>query len=170
MAFLSIPNIFCWAAPAVPSRCSTPSAYHFLQLSIRNQYSLQLKPSCRINLSTLCTSYEVGAGFLAEEFGAPNERLENHGPENGNLDSSQYEVLLKGGEQVTSVLEEMAKLLEDMNMDEASEEVAVQLAAQGVIGRRVDEMESGFLMALDYMIQTAEKDHDDKLSAIDGEA
>ncbi|KAL0459040.1 UNVERIFIED_CONTAM: protein PEP-RELATED DEVELOPMENT ARRESTED 1, chloroplastic [Sesamum latifolium] len=77
-------------------------------------------------------------------------------------DAAQYEALLKGGEQVTSVLEEMAKLLEDMNMDEASEEVAVQLAAQGVIGKRVDQMESGFMMALDYMIQLAEKDQDDK--------
>lgn len=53
--------------------------------------------------------------------------------------------------------------LEDMNMDEASEEVAVELAAQGVIGKRVDEMESGFMMALDYMIQLAEKDQDDKV-------
>ena len=53
--------------------------------------------------------------------------------------------------------------LEDMNMDEASEEVAVQLAAQGVIGKRVDEMESGFIMALDYMIELAEKDQDDKV-------
>lgn len=48
-------------------------------------------------------------------------------------------------------------------MDEASEEVAVQLAAQGVIGKRVDQMESGFMMALDYMIQLAEKDEDDKV-------
>lgn len=55
------------------------------------------------------------------------------------------------------------KQLEDMKMDEASEEVAVQLAAQGVIGKRVDEMESGFMMALDYMIQTADKDRDDKV-------
>jgi thiamine pyrophosphokinase len=48
-------------------------------------------------------------------------------------------------------------------MDEASEEVAVELAAQGVIGKRVDQMESGFMMALDYMIQLAEKDQDDKV-------
>ncbi|KAL3828956.1 hypothetical protein ACJIZ3_017758 [Penstemon smallii] len=53
-----------------------------------------------------------------------------------------------------------------MNMDEASEEVAVQLAAQGVIGKRVDQMESGFMMALDYMIQLAEKDNDDKRKSL----
>ncbi|XP_042044854.1 protein PEP-RELATED DEVELOPMENT ARRESTED 1, chloroplastic-like [Salvia splendens] len=81
-------------------------------------------------------------------------------------DASQYQALLKGGEQVTSVLEEMIKLLEDMNMDEASEEVAVQLAAQGVIGKRVDQMESGFMMALDYMIQLAARDEDDKRKSL----
>ncbi|KAH0637994.1 hypothetical protein KY290_036848 [Solanum tuberosum] len=166
MAFLSIPIIFCGAAPAILSRYSTPSPCYFLQLEIPNQYSLQLKPSSRLNLSALCTSYEVGAGFLAEEFGAQNGRMENSGPEIGDFDTSQYQVLLKGGEQVTSVLEEMAKLLEDMKMDEASEEVAVQLAAQGVIGKRVDEMESGFMMALDYMIQTADKDQDDKRKSL----
>lgn len=82
------------------------------------------------------------------------------------MDNPQYEAILKGGDQVTSVLEEMAKLLEDMNMDEASEEVAVHLAAQGVIGKRVDEMEPGFMMALDYMIQIAEKDQDDKRKSL----
>ncbi|XP_031474884.1 protein PEP-RELATED DEVELOPMENT ARRESTED 1, chloroplastic isoform X2 [Nymphaea colorata] len=56
--------------------------------------------------------------------------------------------------------------LEDMDMDEKSEEVAVELAAQGVIGQRVDQMEPGFLMALDYMIQTAEKDNDDQRKSI----
>ncbi|KAL1536460.1 hypothetical protein AAHA92_29109 [Salvia divinorum] len=50
-----------------------------------------------------------------------------------------------------------------MNMDEASEEVAVQLAAQGVIGKRVDQMESGFMMALDDMIQLAARNEDDKV-------
>lgn len=48
-------------------------------------------------------------------------------------------------------------------MDDASEEIAVRLTAQGVIGKRVDEMESGFMMALDYMIQIAEKDQDEKV-------
>lgn len=76
------------------------------------------------------------------------------------------EAIIRGGEQVTSVLEEMIKLLEDMEMDEASELVAVEIAAQGVIGKRVDEMESGFVMSLDYMIRLAEKDNDDKRKSI----
>ncbi|XP_052170695.1 protein PEP-RELATED DEVELOPMENT ARRESTED 1, chloroplastic isoform X3 [Diospyros lotus] len=53
-----------------------------------------------------------------------------------------------------------------MNMDEASEKLAVELAAQGVIGKRVDEMESGFMMALDYMIQLAENDQDNKRKSL----
>lgn len=52
-----------------------------------------------------------------------------------------------------------------MKMNEASENVAVELAAQGVIGKRVDEMESGFMMALDYMIQLADRDQDDKVKS-----
>ena len=48
-------------------------------------------------------------------------------------------------------------------MDGAFEPVAVELVAQGVIGKRVDEMESGFLMALDYMTQLAQKDADDEV-------
>ena len=48
-------------------------------------------------------------------------------------------------------------------MDEESEELAVLIAAQGVIGKRVDQMESGFMMALDYMINLAEKDDDEKV-------
>ncbi|CAA2980712.1 Hypothetical predicted protein [Olea europaea subsp. europaea] len=81
--------------------------------------------------------------FFAQDGGATNRRGE---PENPKLDAAHYEAMLR----------------EDMNMDEASEEVAVQLAAQGVIGKKVDQMESGFMMALDYMIQIAEKDQDDK--------
>ena len=48
-------------------------------------------------------------------------------------------------------------------MDGAFEPVAVELVAQGVIGKRVDDMESGFLMELDYMIQLAQKDADDEV-------
>ncbi|GJT52358.1 protein PEP-related development arrested 1, chloroplastic, partial [Tanacetum coccineum] len=46
------------------------------------------------------------------------------------------------------------------------EELAVLLAAQGVIGKRVDQMEAGFMMALDYMIQLAEKDDDEKRKSL----
>ncbi|KAK1266816.1 hypothetical protein QJS04_geneDACA002570 [Acorus gramineus] len=105
-----------------------------------------------------CSSYEVGGGFPSiKEF---NDNGED------SWDSSKYEALLRGGEQVTSVLQEMLELLKDMDLDEASEAAAVELAAQGVIGKRVDEMESGFMLALDYMIQLADKDNDDQRKSL----
>ncbi|KAI3678651.1 hypothetical protein L6452_37952 [Arctium lappa] len=121
------------------------------------------------NLSVLRASYEVGGGYTQEELDAREKgrsKQQDAGDPSTTWGTSQYEVLLKGGEQVTSVLEEMANLLEDDQMDEESEELAVLLAAQGVIGKRVDEMESGFMMALDYMIQLAEKDQDDKRKSL----
>jgi hypothetical protein len=54
--------------------------------------------------------------------------------------------------------------MEGMEMDGEFAAVAVEIVAQGVIGNRVDEMESGFLMALDYMIQLAQKDGDDEVA------
>lgn len=50
-----------------------------------------------------------------------------------------------------------------MDLDEDSERVAMEIAAQGVIGKRVDEMEPGFMTAIEYMIQMAEKDNDDQV-------
>lgn len=114
----------------------------------------------------MSSSYEVGGGYPDEELERTYKTQTQQLQGSQNLDSSQYDALLKGGDQVISVLEEIITLLEDMNMDEASEEVAVELAAQGVIGKRVDEMESGFMMALDYMIQVAEKDQDDKRKSL----
>ncbi|XP_021816468.1 protein PEP-RELATED DEVELOPMENT ARRESTED 1, chloroplastic [Prunus avium] len=113
-----------------------------------------------------CGTYEVGGGYPDEELGGQEKSRTTQEHGNSKLDTAQYEALLKGGDQVTSVLEEMITLLEDMNMDEASEEVAVEIAAQGVLGKRVDEMESGFMMALDYMIQLAENDQDDKRKSL----
>lgn len=51
----------------------------------------------------------------------------------------------------------------EVDMDKDAEPVALELVAQGVIGKRVDEMESGFMMALDYMINQAKKDNDDQV-------
>ncbi|XP_037496076.1 protein PEP-RELATED DEVELOPMENT ARRESTED 1, chloroplastic isoform X2 [Jatropha curcas] len=137
----------------------SPSSFH------HSQWQLQ-QPRKDKQFVVCCASYEVGGGYLDEELGAQDTRGRTEEEWNEKMDSSQYEALLKGGEQVTSVLQEMIALLEDMDMDEASEKVAVELAAQGVIGKRVDEMESSFMMALDYMIQIAEKDQDDKRKSL----
>ncbi|KAF7057037.1 hypothetical protein CFC21_064376 [Triticum aestivum] len=88
------------------------------------------------------------------------------GDDPAKWDPAECDALLRGGEQVASVLQEMLTLMEDMEMDGAFAPVAVELVAQGVIGNRVDEMESGFLMALDYMIQLAQKDGDDERNSL----
>ncbi|KAJ8748214.1 hypothetical protein K2173_000622 [Erythroxylum novogranatense] len=130
--------------------------------SLLSQCQFQLKqPNKQRQYLAFCTSYEVGGDYLNEKLGVEDGRTRTEQEWNDKPDNSRNEALLKGGEQVTSVLQEMITLLQDMDMDETSEKVAVELAAQGVIGKRVDEMESGFMMALDYMIQMAEKDQDD---------
>ncbi|ESQ32462.1 hypothetical protein EUTSA_v10004357mg [Eutrema salsugineum] len=144
--------------PLIPS---TIGAFPFSFCSFRPKQTQKLK-----SLVQFCAPYEVGGGYSDEEL---FERYGTHQSKTNvedKLDASEYEALLKGGEQVTSVLEEMITLLQDMKMNEASENVAVELAAQGVIGKRVDEMESGFMMALDYMIQLADKDQDDKRKSL----
>ncbi|XP_062187289.1 protein PEP-RELATED DEVELOPMENT ARRESTED 1 homolog, chloroplastic-like isoform X1 [Phragmites australis] len=88
------------------------------------------------------------------------------GDDPSKWDPAECDALLRGGEQVASVLQEMLTLMEDIETDGAFEPVAVELVAQGVIGKRVDEMESGFLMALDYMIQLAQKDADDERKSL----
>ncbi|VVA30635.1 PREDICTED: PEP-RELATED DEVELOPMENT ARRESTED 1 chloroplastic [Prunus dulcis] len=104
-----------------------------------------------------CGTYEVGGGYPDEELGGQEKSRTTQEQGNSKLDTAQYEALIKA----VYYLE-----LEDMNMDEASEEVAVEIAAQGVLGKRVDEMESGFMLALDYMIQLAENDQDDKRKSL----
>ncbi|KAI7754860.1 hypothetical protein M8C21_014395 [Ambrosia artemisiifolia] len=153
--------------PILSSIISLPPPPYFHYTTTQKPPSLSL-PNKR-NPLIIRSSYEVGGGYTQEELEAREKgstRPQEPKDESTTWSTEQYQALLKGGEQVTSVLEEMANLLEDDQMDEESEELAVLLAAQGVIGKRVDEMESGFMMALDYMIQLAEKDEDDKRKAL----
>ncbi|XP_071738059.1 protein PEP-RELATED DEVELOPMENT ARRESTED 1, chloroplastic [Rutidosis leptorrhynchoides] len=148
-----------------------PQSLHFTTTQKPSSITLTKKR----NFYVVRASYEVGGGYTQQELearqiGSNNYKQQQPRQQETEDENSwspeQYEALLKGGEQVTSVLEEMANLLEDDQMDEESEELAVLLAAQGVIGKRVDQMESGFMMALDYMIQLAERDDDDKRKSL----
>ncbi|CAA7058916.1 unnamed protein product [Microthlaspi erraticum] len=157
LRFSSSPSPWRRESPIPSIICSFP----FSSRSFRPKQTQKSK-----RLVQFCAPYEVGGGYSDEEL---FERYGTHQSKTNvddKLSESQYEALLKGGEQVTSVLEEMITLLQDMKMNEASENVAVELAAQGVIGKRVDEMESGFMMALDYMIQLADKDQDEKRKSL----
>ncbi|XP_058103208.1 protein PEP-RELATED DEVELOPMENT ARRESTED 1, chloroplastic [Magnolia sinica] len=144
--------------------------HHHHQLKQHRLVAKKEKEEEQRSVAFCSSSYEVGGGFTdGEDFATAASALgrfyeEEEGEE--KWESSRYEALLKGGEQVASLLQEMVDLLEDMNMDETSEAAAVELVAQGVIGKRVDQMESGFMMALDYMIQLAEKDNDDQRKSL----
>ncbi|CAA0805972.1 Unknown protein [Striga hermonthica] len=159
------------ASPAVPFSSFTSTSLLKptpLLLLTRSYPRFHFKhfPSNRAEFRPLYVPHVATAdGFPMDEFFADGS-VDTKGAGEEKWSAAEYEALLKGGEQVTSVLQEMVKLLEDMNMDEALEEVAVHLAAQGVIGKRVDQMESGFMMALDYMIQLAVKDEDEKRKSL----
>lgn len=43
-------------------------------------------------------------------------------------------------------------------MGSEAEEIAVEMAATGAVGQRLEKLDESFLMALDYMIQQAERD------------
>ncbi|XP_004498491.1 protein PEP-RELATED DEVELOPMENT ARRESTED 1, chloroplastic [Cicer arietinum] len=153
----------------IPTQCY-PNFFHSYFPNLNSSYQRYLKlnklkeKEKKNRLIVLSdTSYEVGGGFPVDELLNRNERESS---DNNSDTSAQREALLKGGDQVISVMQEMITLLEDMDMDEESEKIAVELAAQGVIGKRVDQMENDFMMALDYMIQLAEQDHDDKRKSL----
>lgn len=82
--------------------CSFP----FPSRSFRPKQTQKLK-----RLVQFCAPYEVGGGYSDEEL---FERYGTHQSKTNvdeKLDESEYEALLKGGEQVTSVLEEMITLV-----------------------------------------------------------
>lgn len=141
--FPTIP--FCSYSTRFPIR----SVHH---IPLLNKPSLKYLPSIRKNKQSSSVHYTP---LTTSDIMGSSER----GP-------SENEAIIRGGEQVISVLQEMITLLEDMELDAQSEAAAIELAAHGVIGKRVDEMQPGFMMALDYMIQTADKDNDDQRKSL----
>ncbi|KAB2636647.1 hypothetical protein D8674_027181 [Pyrus ussuriensis x Pyrus communis] len=147
--------------PAAQSVSPAILSPHFLSLpsfpshhSKLPQSQLQPKqPNKKMQRHTLrwwCGSCEVGGGYPDDGLGVKGKNGTVREQGSSKLEPAQYEALLKG----------LFKL-EDMNVDDASEEVAVEIAAQGVLRKRVDEMEASFMMALDYMMQLADSDQDD---------
>lgn len=93
-------NLFPQCFPTATS--SQPC--HFQRLQLR-------QPKRRTQRFVSSTSYEVGGGYPEEELDVEdrNGRPQQRG--NQQLDSSQRDALLKGGEQVISVLQEMITLV-----------------------------------------------------------
>lgn len=96
---------------------TTPFSYH------RHRHQWQLKQPKKkeqlmLSLCANTTSYEVGGGYPDEDLDVQDRsgrkrKTTTTTQQQGNskLDTSQYETLLKGGEQVTSVLQEMITLV-----------------------------------------------------------
>lgn len=82
--------------------CSIP----FSTCSFRPKQTQKLK-----RLVQFCAPYEVGGGYTDEELFERYGTQQNQTNVKDKLDPSEYEALLKGGEQVTSVLEEMITLV-----------------------------------------------------------
>lgn len=79
-----------------------------------------------------------------------------------------YQELLRGGEMVSAVLKDMADLLEEIpGFDEGEmEQVAIQVAAAGAVGGKIEVMDRSFLLAIDFMIKESEKEGDSYRKAL----
>lgn len=76
-----------------------------------NQQWQAKEPKKNGNFLALAATYEVGGGYPDDELDAQGRRGVAQEQENPKLDTSQYEALLKGGEQVISVLQELITLV-----------------------------------------------------------
>lgn len=91
-----------------PSLIAFPSHHHHY----KHHFALIKRPTVTTNNNTqwrLCFSYEVGGGYPAEDFNSHKNKTLFDGDQ--KMDNAQYEALLKGGDQVTSVLQEMITLV-----------------------------------------------------------
>lgn len=87
-----------------PPQPSSPTNHH--------HHQWQLKQFKKQKLLALCTSYEVGGGYSDEELKSRGKSVRTRQePELPKWAPSQYEAIIKGGEQVVSVLQEVAKLV-----------------------------------------------------------
>lgn len=89
-----------------PSACLFPFSKPFELFSLTKQSGKKVTHSI-----CLCTSYEVGNGYPEPDFAVNGRKSDANDQFNEKLDSSQYEAILKGGEQVTSVLQEMITIV-----------------------------------------------------------
>lgn len=94
----SNPNLFFFRPNSTPSHSHSHKQRH-----------LQLKHSKSHVVKSSNTSYEVGGGYSLEELNR-NDRAHNQSSEDTDT-SAQREALLKGGDQVISVLQEMITLV-----------------------------------------------------------
>lgn len=106
--FFSFPSC---SAPNLPSLffpTSVPFSFSTLHFhcQIKQPKITKQQFVCRVS-----SSYEVGGGYPDEELELTYKTQFQQLRDSQNLDSSQYDALLKGGDQVISVLEEVITLV-----------------------------------------------------------
>lgn len=96
----------CSCSISQPTHPKTPSVFFISNPT----HLLYLKRPKRQQQLALCSSYEVGGGYPEEELELRDRRRPTK-EANPRMDTSEYEALLKGGDQVTSVLEQIIVLV-----------------------------------------------------------
>lgn len=89
--------------------CSFPKSSSHKQ-NLNQQWQTK-QPTKNGNFLALAAAYEVGGGYPDDELDVQDRSGVSQEQGSQKLDASQYEALLKGGEQVTSVLQEMITLV-----------------------------------------------------------
>ncbi|KAL4557581.1 hypothetical protein LXL04_035764 [Taraxacum kok-saghyz] len=120
------------AKPILANFILPPTSLHFKTAQKAPSLPLRRKS----NFSVLRASYEVGGGYTQEELDAREKgrsKPQTRADDSSTWSPAQYETLLKGGEQVTSVLEEMANLLEDDQMDDEKRKSLLEVIKETVL-------------------------------------
>lgn len=143
---LTTPSLFSLRASLSLVSLASPVRCALRATSWRNNGQICLVPERKRGATLRVRAGEQAAAGDGEEEKEP-------------VDYRLYQALMRGGEEVASVLSEMTELLQDITqMGEEGEQVAVEMAATGALGQRLDKLDESFLMALDYMIKQADRD------------
>ena len=104
--------------PQSVSSPTTPLPIPFVRLHRpRSLLRLRRRPEIKRTQPAASAAYEVGGGYPDAELDALGIPISGtHQGASQKLDPAQCEALLKGGEQVTSVLEEMITLVSPLSL------------------------------------------------------
>ncbi|KAL2631263.1 hypothetical protein R1flu_015949 [Riccia fluitans] len=153
---------FSWKKKSIPSNCDVPRCCATLPVLSNSDTRgwpsktsvMEVFKSVEVKSKRNLKRFEVKVAFSEAKEG--EEKKEK-------VDYKMYQALMRGGEQVVTMMKDMTELLEDIaGMEKEEEEAAVRMAAAGVVGKKLANLEGSFLMALDWMIQQSEKEKDDK--------
>lgn len=128
-------------------------------------------PSSSLTATSLCKLLPAYRPLLMVKQTQPTNEIivaaasshATHETEEETWDPETYRALLRGGEDVASVMKTMTEVLEDVQgLDPEEEGLALQLAATGAVQQKLDSLDGSFLLALDWMIREADNEQDEK--------